>query len=77
MGFFGFAHSICCKLEVVKDTSNAIALWSKLKKPSSRFVTKNEMVARIANVYFRTLYFTSTEFPLVHPDNLVKSIFFY
>ena len=77
MGFFGFDHSIYCELDVVSNTSNAIALWSKRKKPSSRFVTKNEMVARIANVYLRTLYFTSTEFPLVHPDNLGKSIFFY
>ncbi len=77
MGFLGFTHSIYGKPEVVNDTSSAIDLWSKLKKSSSRFVTKNEMVARIANVYFRTLYFTSTEFPLVHPDNLVKSIVFY
>jgi hypothetical protein len=65
----------CCEPELDMCTSSAWLLTAM--EPKNNPVMRSEMAARIVNVYFRTLHFTDTEFSLVHPDNLLNSIFFY
>lgn len=58
--------------------SKVLGFWvPTANEPNRKPTIKNEMAARIVNVYFRTLHFTDTEFSFVHPDNLNNSIVFY